>query len=107
MRRVKAVAAALVVASAIAAPALGGENRGGAVKCAAHKAMVQLLTKKYSETPMGVGTVNQDRFMQLFVSERGSWTILVTKTNGESCIVAAGKNWEEVPADFRALDPAA
>lgn len=107
MRRVQAAAVALVVASATTAPAVGAENRSGAVKCAEHKAMVQLLTKKYSETPMGVGTVNQDRFMQLFVSEGGSWTILVTKTNGESCIVAAGKNWEEVPANFRSLDPSA
>ena len=45
-----------------------------------------------------MGTVNEDRYMQLFVSPQGSWTILVTKTDGQACIVAAGQNWEKLPA---------
>jgi hypothetical protein len=69
-----------------------------AIQCAKHSQMVGLLSKKYSEAPVAMGTVNEDRFMQLFVSRKGSWTILVTKTNGESCIVAAGQNWEKLPA---------
>ena len=67
------------------------------VQCATHNQMAGLLSKKYSEAPVAMGTVNQDRFMQLFVSAKGSWTILVTKTDGEACIVAAGENWEKLP----------
>jgi hypothetical protein len=77
-----------------------------AIQCAKHNQMVGLLSKKYSENPVAMGTVNEDRFMQLFVSARGSWTILVTKTDGEACIVAAGQNWEKLPALAEA-DPAA
>ncbi len=76
------------------------------VQCAKHNQMVGLLSEKYSENPVAMGTVNEDRFMQLFVSSRGSWTILVTKTDGESCIVAAGHNWEKLPALAKA-EPAA
>jgi hypothetical protein len=68
------------------------------IQCAKHNQMVGLLSKKYSESPVAMGTVNDDRFMQLFVSRKGSWTILVTKTDGEACIIAAGQNWEKVPA---------
>jgi hypothetical protein len=72
------------------------------VQCAAHKQMVGLLSKKYREAPLAMGTVNEDRFMQLFVSDGGSWTILVTKSDGQACILAAGKNWERLPgADAR------
>lgn len=76
------------------------------VRCANHNQMVGLLTKKYSENPVAMGTVNEDRFMQLFVSPLGSWTILMTKTDGVACIVAAGTNWEKLP-ELAESDPAA
>ena len=76
------------------------------VQCAKHNQMVGLLSKKYSESPVAMGTVSEDRYMQLFVSSEGSWTILVTKTDGQACIVAAGHNWEKLPGAI-AADPAA
>lgn len=88
-----ALAAALAVSlCASASNALAVE-----VQCAKHKQMVGLLSKKYSENPVAMGTVNSDRYMQLFVSNEGTWTVLVTKTDGEACIVAAGNNWEKLP----------
>ena len=100
MRILRAAAlAALACAPASEAFAVG-------VQCAKHNTLVGMLTKKYSENPVAMGTVNEDRFMQLFVSPQGSWTILVTKTNGESCIVAAGQNWEKLP-ELAKAEPAA
>jgi hypothetical protein len=40
------------------------------------------------------------------VSPKGTWTILVTGTDGKACIVAAGQNWETLPTIAEA-DPAA
>ena len=101
----------LALAAAFAAMAVvtfsGSAFAEGDARCAAHQKMVSLLSKKYSEAPMGIGTVNQDRVMQIFVSAKGSWTIVVTKTDGLSCIVAAGQNWENIPSHLSALDPAA
>jgi hypothetical protein len=76
------------------------------VQCAKHDQLVGMLSKKYSESPIAMGTVNEDRYMQLFVSQQGSWTILVTKTDGQACIVAAGQNWEKLPA-LAKVEPAA
>lgn len=76
-------------------------------KCAPHKQMVALLSSKYKEAPKGLGLVHGTRLVELFVSRNGSWTILATKLDGKACILAAGKDWEEVPLDLQSLDPAA
>jgi len=98
----------IVLAAALAAFACASASEAFAlgVQCAKHNTLVGMLSKKYSENPIAMGTVNEDRFMQLFVSPRGSWTILVTKTDGQACIVAAGQNWEKLP-ELANIEPAA
>jgi len=98
----------IVFAAFLAASFCGATSNAFAVEvqCANHNQMIGLLSKKYSENPVAMGTVNSDRFMQLFVSAKGTWTILVTKTDGQACIVAAGNNWEKLPTLVEA-DPAA
>ena len=103
MRRFHSFALAAVAAGLFA----GAASAEQGPQCARHDKMVQLLAKKYRETPVSIGTVNQNRLMQFFASERGTWTILMTKTSGESCILAAGSNFEKLREDFRKLDPAA
>jgi hypothetical protein len=76
------------------------------VQCADHDLMLDLLEQKYSEDPVAMGTVNEDRFMQLFVSPKGTWTILMTQTDGKACILAAGQNWEALP-EVAEIEPAA
>jgi hypothetical protein len=96
----------IVLAAVVAAFTCVTGARAAEIQCAKHSAMLALLTKKFSENPVAMGTINQDRYMQLFVSPKGSWTILVTKTSGEACIVASGDNWENLP-DLAAAGPAA
>ena len=98
------IALAAIVAAAL--PAFASSAFAVPIQCAKHKQMVGFLSQKYSENPVAMGTVNSDRYMQLFVSRNGTWTILVTKTDGEACIVAAGNNWEKLPSLVEA-DPAA
>jgi hypothetical protein len=93
-----------LVAAFFCVPAMGAYATP--IQCAKHDQLVGLLAKKYSEAPVATGTVNEDRFMQLFVSAQGSWTILMTRTDGQACIVAAGQNWESLPLLAKA-DPAA
>jgi hypothetical protein len=99
----KAIVAALAAAGFLAAT---GSAFAEEIQCAKRDLLIGLLAKKYSETPVGTGTINDDRYMQLFVSAQGSWTVIVTKTDGQSCIVAAGRNWEALPQLAKA-EPAA
>lgn len=69
------------------------------LQCAPYTRMTEVLASKYSEAPKAIGTVNQRRFMEVYVSKAGSWTILVTSADGNSCIVAAGQDWEDVPRE--------
>ncbi len=78
-----------------------------AIQCGPHLRMTQVLASKYSEAPKAIGTVNQARFMEVYTAKSGSWTILITSADGNSCIVAAGQDWEDVPQDFSALGPRA
>ena len=41
---------------------------------------------------LGLGK-NQQTVVELYVGGNGSWTILVTLTNGMSCIAASGQKW--------------
>ncbi len=90
------VVSALLVSSAVAAP-----------QCTTHEKMVQLLSKRFSEVPKAVGLVGQTRVMEVYVSQKGSWTIVVTNSGGQACILAAGNDWEDVPDTFANLEPAA
>lgn len=77
------------------------------LQCASHEKMIELLSKRFSEVPKAIGLVGQKRVMEVYVSKTGTWTILVTNSEGQTCILAAGNNWEDVPDRFANLDPAA
>lgn len=59
--------------------------------------MVKALLTQYRETPRAMGLANQTTVIEIFTSKSGTWTILLTKSNGASCIVSAGEAWEESP----------
>lgn len=60
--------------------------------------MVQVLLDRFGETPQAIGLIDGRRVMQVFAARGGSWTVLVTANTGQSCILAAGKGYETVPA---------
>lgn len=78
-----------------------------ALQCTSHEKMIELLSKRFSEVPKGIGLVGSKRVMEVYVSKTGTWTILVTNSDGQTCILAAGNNWEDVPDQIASLDPAA
>ena len=86
---------------AAAAPAFATQQ------CTSHEKMIELLAKRFSEVPKAIGLVGKKRVMEVYVSKTGTWTILVTNSEGQTCILAAGQNWEDVPDKFANLDPAA
>ena len=75
----------------------GTSSRGAAVNCAEHSKIVEFLGSHYSETLLAVGLINEAAVLEVYASERGSWTIVVTNVSGRSCVVFAGQNWEAVP----------
>lgn len=89
----RTVSAALVFgAAAIAPPAVSAQTN-----CAPRDTIVERLQGKYSERLTGGGLQNDQQLLEIWSSEQtGSFTVLMSRANGISCIVASGQNWNSV-----------
>ncbi len=64
--------------------------------CAERESVVKKLKTGYGESFAGGGLQNASRIFEVWLSEeKGTWTILMTKSDGTSCIMATGTNWRE------------
>ncbi len=56
------------------------------------------MQKNLEEQVVGRGLTQEGKAMfELFTSEIGTWTLIVTDTEGNSCIIANGEGWFELP----------
>ena len=84
--KVAAIATALSLAPALPAMAAG--------ECGARADMVEALAERFEENPVALGVVNSNAVVEIFVSEKGTWTILATGTDGKSCVLSVGVGWD-------------
>ena len=80
-------------ALAAEAPAQQSANPKG---CAPRSQIVEYLAHKYGETLKGAGRQEPKAVMELYVSAKGTWSVIVTRPDGISCPVAVGDNWRDV-----------
>lgn len=64
------------------------------VPCAPRDEIVDALSEHYKEVPAGIGLAPPSRVFELYVSDSGTWTLLLTTASGRSCVIGAGENWE-------------
>ena len=89
------VAAAVLLGAVAAGPTAA---RADPQVCGARAEILAELTKRYSEAPVAVGLSNSGVLVEVLSSDNGStWTIIVSQPNGTSCLVAAGKEWQDLP----------
>jgi hypothetical protein len=96
-----------IATAAIAGVALAGSFAGAAEaaqKCGKHEDIVKVLASKYQESRRAMGLVSAQSVMEIYMSPKGTWTMLVSNTKGESCIVAAGEAWQELAIQAAGLD---
>lgn len=62
--------------------------------CAERARIVDQLKSKYDESHRASGLESDTKMVEIWTSSKsGTWTILITSTDGISCIAAAGRNW--------------
>jgi hypothetical protein len=83
-----------LTAMALCAAALPMTQAMAAEQCAARADMIKALGDKFHEAPAAVGMVNPKVVLEIFVSDKGTWTILATDTTGKSCVLSAGEGWQ-------------
>ncbi len=86
-----------IIFSLIAASALfiSASSANAEQFCAPRDRALIQLEKQLEENILGRGlAVNGKRMIELFVSEKGSWTVLISDPNGRSCVLTSGENWQ-------------
>ena len=90
--------AAVLAAFLLAALSLWPTSAAGQILCGPQNKLADQLKQRFGETRQAVGvSADARRIVELFVAPDGSWTIVVTDTQGRSCIVLSGKDWTQTP----------
>jgi predicted methyltransferase len=64
--------------------------------CAERAEIVARLAERFGETLRSVGLQGGDAVVEVYSSEAtGTWTILMTRPDGITCLLAAGERWEQ------------
>ena len=66
-------------------------------QCAPHELMIERLKREWNEILAGVGITGTGSVVELLISPGGSFTLLVTRPTGISCVMVGGQQWEAVP----------
>jgi hypothetical protein len=86
-----------IVPLALASLAALGGPAGAQLVCGERKSIVAQLERKYGETRRSIGVQDGRGLVEVYASDKtGTWTILVTNTDGKSCLMAAGEGFESL-----------
>lgn len=84
----------VLLSTALVLGATGLAQAQQASVCLPRATAVGELAKGYDEHSVGVGIgASGEALYELFVADTGTWTILVTRPDGTSCIAASGESW--------------
>lgn len=85
---IKYVAAAMIAALPVTASAQ--QN------CNDRSEVISQLNEKYQENQRSIGLASNGAIVETYASdETGTWTIIVTRPDGVSCLVADGRHYQE------------
>ena len=77
--------------------ALSTTQANAQMMCGQRASIIASLDQKYQERPNAFGISGEKTLVELFTSESGSWTMLMTRPGGVACILAVGQSWEDFP----------
>ena len=66
------------------------------MKCGPHDTVLDRLQKTYGELPVGIGVTQQGDLLEIVAAAGGSWSVIISKPNGITCLVAAGEGWRSL-----------
>ena len=59
--------------------------------------LIEVLETQYKENLSGGGLQNARQLLEIWTSKQtGSFTVFVTRSDGMSCVMATGKNWNGI-----------
>lgn len=75
------------------------ESRADANACATRAEVLSHLSGEYGEAPVAIGAADNGGVIEVMRSaESNTFTIIITMPDGMTCMIAAGRNWEDLRA---------
>ncbi len=65
--------------------------------CSTRGDFLDKLGARYAESVTAMGLASNGGVLEVLTSKSGSWTIIITRPDGTTCMVANGESWETVP----------
>ena len=67
--------------------------------CGERDKFTNKLENTYAEHPIAMGLTEKGAVLEVFASQHGSWTFLITMPSGLTCVVASGQSWETLTVE--------
>jgi hypothetical protein len=64
--------------------------------CGKRADIVKRLSTGFEEQRRSAGLAADGNLVEVFASQKGTWTIIFTKPGGMTCLVAVGDNWQKI-----------
>jgi hypothetical protein len=80
---------------------LGATHADAQGACAAQDQIAAQLGATYGETRQSLGLSSDGSVIEIFASDAGTWTIVVTSVDGQACLAAAGEAWQAAPVTVK------
>ncbi len=94
MFRTNSVIAGLVL-SVVASSGNAVAAQPDQTNCTDRSSALSHLSKIYQEQPIAMGLASSGNVVEVLTNDKGSsWSIIVTKTTGVTCLVASGVGWK-------------
>ena len=89
----------LALAAAAAVVLVPEKAAAGPALCGKRGELINVLKQRYQENRVAVGlSQKSSEAFEIFASEKGTWTVLMTTKTGLTCIMASGHSWKDVAA---------
>ncbi len=62
--------------------------------CGDRSKMIGFLARDYQEARTGLGLASNGAVVELYTAKTGTWTMLITRPGGSTCVIGSGENWE-------------
>ena len=92
-----AVSVALFAAAFSTSISISSDANSQTLQCGNRGQMVKTLGDKFKENRFAMGLASNVNLFEVFISKKGTWTILSTRADGRTCIIATGKSWVFMP----------
>lgn len=97
LRKLFLISLALVAITGLLSPAQ-------AVMCTKRSELLTALDTRYHERAQAIGLISKRGVLEVYASQKGTWTVFVTNPNGISCVVASGEAFEQMPKAGSIID---